>query len=111
MSSLGRGIRRAFGVPLAVLMLAPSVAIPILDRTEFEHYLALERPGHDRSACPPGHDHSLCLQVRANPPVPTASTACLRPAEVVSFVEPQEALAVSPRPTRATHHPRAPPFA
>ncbi|MCG6956621.1 MAG: hypothetical protein LJF04_11595 [Gemmatimonadetes bacterium] len=111
MNSVGRRIRRAFGVPLAVLMLAPSVAIPILDRAELEHHLALERPGHDPSTCPPGHDHNLCLQVRANHPVPTVGTEWLRPAEVVSFVEPPEASAVSPRPTRATHHPRAPPFA
>jgi hypothetical protein len=111
MNSVGRGTRRALGVPLAVLVLAPSVAIPILDRAEFEHSLAVERPGHDPSTCPTGHDHNLCLQVRANHPVPTVGTECLSPAEVVWFVEAQAPCAVTPRPTRATHHPRAPPVA
>jgi hypothetical protein len=111
MNSVGRGIRRAIGVPLAVLMLAPSVVIPILDRAEFEHQLAVEQPGHDPSTCPPGHDHNLCLQVRANHPVPSVGTACLRSDEVVWFVEPQAPSAFSPRLARATHHPRAPPLA
>jgi hypothetical protein len=109
MTSVGRGIRRALGVPLAVLMVAPGVAMSILDRGEFEHQLAIEQRGHDPSDSPSRHDHNLCLQVRANHPVPTFGAGCAPTAEVVWFLEPHAAPAGFPHATRVTHRPRAPP--
>jgi len=111
MTRVGRGIRRAFGVPLSVLLLAPSVVIPVLDRAELEHPLAVEQRGHDPSDCPAGHDHNLCMQVRANHPVPMFGTQSPHPTEVVRFLEPQSTTTASPHPTAVTHHPRAPPAA
>lgn len=111
MTLSGKGLRRALVGPLAVLLLAPGVAIPILDRADFEHTLAIEGPGHDPAHCPPGHDHDLCMQLRANHPAPTLGAAYLHPGAVIRLALPQTPRATSPRPVRGTYRPRAPPTA
>lgn len=81
----GRGIRRALAVPIWVLMLAPGLASPILDRDLSIHTLAMEKPGHGPGAHALSHDHDLCTQVRANPPVPVVAAAHAPVDDVVRF--------------------------
>jgi hypothetical protein len=58
-------VRRVVGAPLATLLLALSVAVPVLERID----LSLEpvaESAHDPGACTPSHDHTVCTQVGAN---------------------------------------------
>ena len=110
MTFVGRRIRRALVAPLAVLLLAPSVAIPILDRADFQHQLAIEESGHDPAHCPPGHDHDLCMQVRANHPVPTPGTEYVQRLGMLWSSSPQAPGIPALLSPRGSHHPRAPPL-
>ncbi|MEQ9398599.1 MAG: hypothetical protein RJQ04_05475 [Longimicrobiales bacterium] len=56
---------RGLSGPLAALMLVLSVAVPVLERADVSHELAIESE-HDPNTCPPVHDHTVCTQVGAN---------------------------------------------
>jgi len=111
MTCAGRGIRRALVAPLWVLMLVPSVAIPILDRDQSVRLLTVERPGHGPLTHLHGHDHNLCTQVRSNPPVPAVATTHRPDEQVVRFALVAGHEAAAPRLRRSTHRSRAPPAA
>jgi hypothetical protein len=109
MTRTGRGFRRALAAPLWVLMVLPSVSIPILDRDQLAQTLVVAPQASEHAGHPLGHDHRLCTQVRANPPVPAVAGACRHADQVIrvpSFVSRRIAF---PRALRSTHRSRAPP--
>jgi len=57
--------RKRLSVALATLMLALSVAVPVLERGELFSDAAIES-AHDPSRCGHSHDHRICTQVGAN---------------------------------------------
>jgi hypothetical protein len=63
-------IRRGLAPVLAVLCLATSVVVPVIDSTEPDRGPVFES-AHDRAACAHGHDHGICRQVAANAGVTT----------------------------------------
>jgi hypothetical protein len=63
-------IRRGLAPVLAMLCLAASVVVPVIDSIEPDRGPVFES-GHDRGACAHGHDHSICTQVAANAGVTT----------------------------------------
>jgi hypothetical protein len=110
MTRTGRGFRRALAAPLWVLMMLPSVSIPILDRAQVGQTLAVERPASGPASHPRGHDHRLCTQVRANPPVPTVATAHRQADEVIRVPVVVSRRIPFLRALRSTCRSRAPPL-
>lgn len=57
--------RTGLATGISVLMLALSVAVPVLEQSElFAHPVA--EAEHNPGECPSGHDHTVCTQVGAN---------------------------------------------
>jgi len=50
---------------ISLLMLAMSLAVPVLERAEMVDGPVAESE-HDPTACPTAHDHRICTQVGAN---------------------------------------------
>lgn len=63
-------LRRLVAVPLAAVLLASTLVVPLLDADAAVHGVAVEDGGQHSSTCDPGHDHRLCVQFGANPPSP-----------------------------------------
>ncbi len=51
--------------PLSALLVALSVAVPMLDGPELRHETVVESQ-HDPGRCTPSHDHTICTQTGAN---------------------------------------------
>ena len=110
MEARGKVIRKTVSVWLSALLLTLSVAVPALERAEFEHERAIESE-HDPAHCPPTHDHTVCTQVGANLSLTAAPTLVDRTQEVFGVTAPIEAPA-SVHSVFAYGHPsRAPPLA
>ena len=60
--------RKPLGLLLCVLILASSVAAPLLERGGFFTHAAVESE-HDPATCAHPHDHRICTQVGANLPL------------------------------------------
>ena len=60
-----RGIRQVFGTCLSALIVALSVAVPVMGRGDLSRGNAVESQ-HDPVNCAPAHNHTLCTQVGAN---------------------------------------------
>lgn len=60
-----RLLLRGLSGPLAALMLVLSVAVPVVERADVSHELAVESE-HAPGTCPTAHDHTVCTQVGAN---------------------------------------------
>ena len=69
--------RRLLALSIATLLVAVSVAVPVLDAGRAVSSLVLESE-HHASSCLTGHDHTVCTQVGSNLP--------LAPAHAVSDV-------------------------
>jgi len=65
-----RGIQRVLGTSLTTLIVALSVAVPVLERADLARETALESQ-HDPATCSPGHNHTLCTQVGASHALPS----------------------------------------
>ncbi len=59
---------------LAALLVALSVAVPLLDRGMFSEPISIAGP-HEHLPGVAGHDHAICVVYHANPGVPTVPTA------------------------------------
>lgn len=103
-----RMLLRAASGPIAALMLVLSVAVPVMERADVSHELAVESE-HDPATCPPPHDHTVCTQVTANQGA-TASGPEHRRRPVLLHVDAPDASAVPGPPAFASGPPsRAPP--
>ncbi|MDH3205217.1 MAG: hypothetical protein OEO79_01315 [Gemmatimonadota bacterium] len=60
-----RHAHKILSAGLAALVLALSVAVPLLERGEFVDQAAIES-AHDPGRCGHAHDHRICSQVGAN---------------------------------------------
>ena len=58
-------LRRRFAPLVGVLMLASSIAGPVLDGSDRAHGPVLESE-HSASSCVVAHDHTVCTQVSSN---------------------------------------------
>jgi hypothetical protein len=65
-----RGLRQLLGSWLSVLIVALSVAVPVLERADLARTTAFESR-HDPGACAPSHNHTLCTQVGASHALPS----------------------------------------
>ena len=63
---------KSLSAGLAALVLALSVAVPLLERGEFVEQTAVES-AHDPGRCGHAHDHRICAQVGANLSIVSAS--------------------------------------
>lgn len=70
MNYRGLRIRRVLGTCLSALMLALSVAVPLLERADLGKVAAAESQ-HDPATCAPGHNHTLCTLVGASHSLPS----------------------------------------
>jgi len=68
MHPIGRETRRTFAVWLSALMVALSVAVPLVERADLDHHERWESE-HSPGVC--GHDHTICTQVGANLSLPS----------------------------------------
>jgi hypothetical protein len=69
MSRAFRRYRIAVSTPLATLMLALGVAVPVMERADFARAPVVESE-HEPGTCPTPHDHTVCTQVGANHAAP-----------------------------------------
>ena len=76
-----RLFRTSVATPLAVAMLALSVAVPVLEVADLTHAPVVESE-HAPDTCPPAHDHTVCTQVGANHSA-AGSDAAERPIEII----------------------------
>ncbi len=60
--------------PLAVVLLALSVAVPVMERADLTHVPVVESE-HEPGSCPTPHDHTICTQVSANHAAPGGDSA------------------------------------
>lgn len=60
-----RILRRAFAAHLSALMVALTVAVPVMGRADFDHHERWESQ-HERGGCAHGHDHTVCTSFRTN---------------------------------------------
>ncbi len=58
-------MRKGVSVGISLLMLTLSVAVPLLEQSDFENEPVAESE-HNPGECPTGHDHTICTQVGAN---------------------------------------------
>ncbi len=94
---------------IALLMLAVSLAIPLLERSELVGQPVLETE-HDPAACPTAHQHRICTQVGGNLPAPsTIQEHRLAPA-IVPVATPTEIPARVSAAFSDGHPARAPPL-
>jgi hypothetical protein len=110
MSRRFRWARRGVSAAVALLSLALSVAVPVMERGALVAETAAESQ-HDPSRCAHGHDHRVCTQVSANLSLAPADTHHV-PAQVI--VRTASAVAAMSWPASSTLEgppPRAPPQA
>lgn len=72
MRNKGRRFRKRVSSSLGLLLLALSVAVPVLERADLSHAPVVESE-HQPGSCPQPHDHTVCTQVGANHAAPRAS--------------------------------------
>jgi hypothetical protein len=77
----GKAIGRVFGTLLATLMLALSVAVPLLERADLSLDPVAES-AHEPGTCARAHDHTICTQVSANVALTTGPLHPRPPADV-----------------------------
>ncbi len=65
--------RRVVSTLTATLVLALSVAVPLLERADAPTGFVVES-AHDPASCLPTHDHTICAQVGANQANPAVTT-------------------------------------
>lgn len=65
-----RTVRQVLGTCLWALLVALSVAVPVLERADLGRGTAFESQ-HDPATCSPGHNHTLCTQVGASHALPS----------------------------------------
>jgi hypothetical protein len=105
-----RFMGRALAAPLALLMLALSVALPLIERADIPTATAAESE-HDQDRCPRPHDHTVCSQVRANHLAPCARCAALPAATHQRLVHTVDCWLAAPPDISACPQARAPPSA
>ena len=104
----GRCTRRAFSAWLSALMVALSVAVPILERADLDHHVRWESE-HDPGLCAPAHDHTICTQVGANLSMPARATGYSPTLSVLPGAHGKGLAFAFRRSAREGHPTRAPP--
>jgi hypothetical protein len=74
MRRANRLYRTTVATPLAVVLLALSVAVPVMERADLTHVPVVESE-HEPGSCPTPHDHTICTQVSANHAAPGGDSA------------------------------------
>lgn len=71
-------LTRALVAPLSALIVALSVAVPMMERADLSHAPVVESE-HDPGRCAPSHDHTICTQAGANLATPAPTPERFRP--------------------------------
>jgi hypothetical protein len=102
-------LRPHVSAALAALLVALSVAVPMLDRADAGSGPVVEGEHHP-GTCPPAHDHTVCTQFGGNLPLVSAWTR-IPTASTVRTPPPREGGRMSyATASVAANHSRAPPF-
>ena len=101
--------RRGASLGISLLMLAVSLAIPVLERSELVNRPVLESE-HDPATCPTAHDHRICTQVGGNLSAPSKAQAHRLAPAIVPVATPTEIPARTSAAFSDGHPTRAPPL-
>lgn len=102
-------LRRLLAPLLATLLVASSVAVPVMDADGPGNGPVVESE-HDAGSCVVGHDHTVCSQAGANRPLPTAERSILAPRLALRSVRETPVRATADRLGSTGHRSRAPPL-
>lgn len=109
MKRTGDPVRRFVSMGVVTLMLAVSVAVPLMERDELVPEPVAESE-HNPATCPPAHDHRVCTQVSANLAVASVSQERTLPKGAVLQLAPVGQAAVPPAGLSDGNRSRAPPL-
>lgn len=94
----------------ALLMLALSVAVPLIERADVVTAPVAESE-HNPATCPPAHDHTVCTQMGSNLAAPAPAHEHRLAKVVLHASTPADAASVVPSAFPEGHPSRAPPRA
>ena len=104
-----RGLaRKALSAALSALLVALSVAVPLIGRADLDHREQWESH-HQHGVCDTGHDHTICTSVGANLSMPATAVAYQPALVVVSTGRSPGLTAAARHGLRLGHPTRAPP--
>ena len=101
--------RKCASLGISLLMLAVSLAIPALERSELANGPVFESE-HDPAECPTAHDHRICTQVGGNLSAPSMVQEHRLAFKIVSVATPTEATRRVSSGFAEGHPARAPPL-
>ena len=102
--------RRSISATAALLMLATSIAVPLMERGALVAETGVESR-HDPERCAHGHDHRVCTQVTANLSLAAPESGDHTAHAAVRTAPPTEAPAIPGRSAQDGPPSRAPPSA
>ncbi len=101
--------QRGLSAAVALLVLVPSFAVPLLERSSLVEEPVAESE-HDPSACHTGHDHTICTQLGGNLSAPVGTPEHDRSHSVVRLAPPLGTGVLPARALADGHRSRAPPL-